>query len=135
MKILVVEDEPDLVRALGMRLSNHGYEVSTAYDGRQAMTRIQSESPDLVLLDIHLPAGNGYRVCESLRSHPKTGSIPIIAITADARPEAEQKCLRYGCSAFFRKPYDPHLLLKAIEDALPTGRTVAKTRQTTKDPA
>jgi CheY-like chemotaxis protein len=126
MKILVVEDEPDLVRALRMRLSSHGYEVSTAYDGIQAMSRIQSEPPDLVLLDIHLPAGNGYRVCEKLRSHPKTWGIPVIAITADPRPEAEEKCRRYGCSAFFRKPYDPHRLLLAIEDALPIERTAAR---------
>jgi CheY-like chemotaxis protein len=126
MKILVIDDEPDLVRALGMRLSSHGYEVSTAYDGVQAMSKIASESPDLVLLDIHLPAGNGYRICERLRSQPKTWGIPVIAITADPRPEAEQKCRRYGCAAFFRKPYDPHRLLEAIEEALPTDRIITE---------
>ncbi len=135
MKILVIDDEPDLVRALGMRLSSRGYEVSTAYDGVQAMSKITSESPDLVLLDIHLPAGNGYRICERLRSQPKTWGIPVIAITADPRPEAEQKCRRYGCAAFFRKPYDPHRLLEAIQEALPPEESPPRTeREATRIP-
>jgi len=120
-KILVVDDEPDLVRALGMRLSSRGYEVMAAYDGVQAMSCIQKERPDLVLLDIHLPAGDGYKICERIRRNPETWRMPVIAITADPRPEAEQRCRKAGCVDFFRKPYDPKELLEAIRQALPAA--------------
>jgi two-component system, cell cycle response regulator DivK len=118
-RILVVDDEPELVRALGMRLSGRGYDVVAAYDGVQAMARIQKEKPDLVILDIHLPAGNGFKICERIRSQPETWGLPVIAITADPRPEAEHRCRRFGCTAFFRKPYDSRLLMDAVEAALP----------------
>jgi DNA-binding response OmpR family regulator len=117
-RILVVDDEPDLVRALGLRLSSRGYEVLTAFDGVQAMSRIQKERPDLVLLDIHLPAGNGYRVCERMRESAGVKETPVIALTADPSAEAEKRCHELGCADFFRKPYDPRQLMEAVTRAL-----------------
>jgi DNA-binding response OmpR family regulator len=117
-RILVVDDEPDLVRALGLRLSGRGYEVITAFDGVQAMSRIQKEHPDLVLLDIHLPAGNGYRICERMRSSAGVKETPVIALTADPSAEAEMRCRELGCAGFFRKPYDPKRLMDAVTRAL-----------------
>lgn len=120
-RILVVDDEPDLVRALGLRLSNRGYEVLTAFDGMQAMSRIQKEKPDLVLLDIHLPAGNGYRVCERMRASEAVRETPVIALTADPSVDAERRCHELGCADFFRKPYDPKELMKAVTRLLDSG--------------
>jgi two-component system, OmpR family, alkaline phosphatase synthesis response regulator PhoP len=117
-RILVVDDEPDLVRALGLRLSSRGYEVLTAFDGVQAMSRIQKERPDLVLLDIHLPAGNGYRVCERMRASEGARETPVIALTADPSAEAQRRCNELGCADFFRKPYDPKELMAAVTRAL-----------------
>ncbi len=117
-RILVVDDEPDLVRALGLRLEGRGYEVLTAFDGVQAMSRIQKEHPDLVLLDIHLPAGNGYRICERMRAGRNVVGTPVIALTADPSLEAETRCRQLGCAGFFRKPYDPKLLMEAVQRTL-----------------
>ena len=117
-RILVVDDEPDLVRALGLRLSSRGFEVLTAFDGVQAMSRIQKDRPDLVLLDIHLPAGNGYRICERVRASAGVRKTPVIALTADPSAEAELRCRELGCAGFFRKPYDPKRLMEAVTRAL-----------------
>ena len=118
LRILVVEDEPEVLRALALRLRANDYEVITAVDAMQATARIRKEHLDLILLDIHLPAGGGFKILERLRTSPKTQTIPVIAITADPSAETKRRCWEFGCLAFFRKPYHPQRLLEAIELSL-----------------
>ncbi|MBD3162894.1 MAG: response regulator [Candidatus Eisenbacteria bacterium] len=119
--ILVVDDEPDIVQALETRLNSRGFRVLRAYDGAQATARIQKERPDLVLLDIHLPGGDGLTVMRRNGSSPK-GRIPVVAMTADPSWTTERSCHELGCAGFFRKPYEPNRLFEAIERALPGDR-------------
>ena len=141
LRILVAEDEPDALRALTLRLQAHDYEVVPAVDAMQATARIRKEKLDLILLDIHLPAGGGFKILERLRSSPKTRTIPVIAITADPSPETKRRCYELSCHAFFRKPYHPQRLLEAIELALgpagkmPTHKVVKSTSPTDTPPA
>jgi len=133
LKILVVEDEPDTLRALALRLRAHDYEVVTAVDAMQATARIRKDELDLILLDIHLPAGGGFKILERLRTCPKTQAIPVIAITADPSAETKRRCYELSCHAFFRKPYHPQRLLEAIELALgPARKSPARTYATAK---
>ena len=121
-KVLVVEDEADALRALELRLRSRDYEVLTATDAMQATTRIRKEQIDLILLDIHLPAGGGFKILERLRTTPKTETIPVIVITADPSAETKRRCWEFGYFAYFRKPYHPQKLLEAIELALGPAR-------------
>ena len=117
-RILIVDDEPEIVHVLEIRLRAYGLETLTAFDGEEALNRIRRDQPDLILLDIHLPAVNGLTILEQIPRDEAGRSIPIIAITADHRVELEQRCREIGCVAFFRKPYDPPLLISAIDEAL-----------------
>jgi two-component system cell cycle response regulator DivK len=128
LKILVVEDEPDALRVLTIRLKAHDYEVVTAVDAMQATARIRKEYLDLVILDIHLPAGGGFKVLERLRACPKTKAMPVIAITADPSNETKRRCYEFNCHAYFRKPYHPQRLLEAIELALGPTKEKVSTR-------
>ena len=121
-RILVVEDEGDALRALDLRLSAAGYDVLTAADAMQATACIRRERVDLILLDIHLPAGGGFKILERLRTTPKTEAIPVIVITADPSAETKRRCWEYGYFAYFRKPYHPQRLLEAITLALGPAR-------------
>jgi CheY-like chemotaxis protein len=87
MKILIVDDEPDFVSAIQMRLEANGYGVSTAEDGQQALQKIQFERPDLVILDIQMPDVDGYEVCQRLKADPKYRDIPILVLTARAQKD------------------------------------------------
>lgn len=132
LKILVAEDEPDALRALTMRLQAHDYDVVAAVDAMQATARIRKEDIDLILLDIHLPAGGGFKILERLRTCPKTRTMPVIVITADPSAETKRRCHEFSCHAYFRKPYHPQRLLEAIELALgPAQKTPARTHART----
>lgn len=118
VKILVVDDDPDLARALAVRLTHEGYAVRNAYDGVQAMEQISKDPPHLIILDHHLPAGSGCVICEHLQRDPGTRGIPVIMITADPSSEVAERCLGLGVAGFLRKPYDPHRLVGLVHQAL-----------------
>ena len=89
----------------------------------------KNEEIDLMLLDIHLPAGGGFKVLERLRASPKKHAMPVIVITADPTSETKRRCYELNCHAYFRKPYHPQRLLEAIELALgPARKAPARTR-------
>lgn len=117
-RVLVVDDEPELRQALRIRLAGQGYDVATAGDGVEAMRELRRAPADVVLLDLHIPAGTGFKICERIRATPALAATPVIAITADPTPRAEQRCFELGCAAFFLKPYDSRDLLVAIERAI-----------------
>jgi two-component system KDP operon response regulator KdpE len=117
-KVLIVDDEPDIVRALALRLKTAGYDVVAAMDGAGALMTAVTEQPDLVLLDIGLPYGDGHVVAARLRSNPKTAHIPILFLSARNAPEDLGSARSSGAVGFITKPYDPEELLRRVSWAL-----------------
>jgi DNA-binding response OmpR family regulator len=117
-RILVVDDEPDLVRALGMRLKAAGYEVLVANDGMRATQMAIRDQPSLIILDIGMPGGDGHTVAQRLRNNIRTVTIPIIFLTARNSPEDERKAKEAGAVAYLMKPCKAADLLAAVERAL-----------------
>jgi len=117
-KILIVDDERDIVKALTIRLQGAGYEVVTAFDGAQAIFVAHKENPDLILLDIRMPAGNGFSVAEKLKQSKNTLSIPVIFLTGSPETDSEEKAMTLGARFYIKKPYDPEELMDAIKRAL-----------------
>jgi CheY-like chemotaxis protein len=124
-KILIVEDDKHIVMALKIRLQAAGYEVVVAYDAALAMSTAVQHQPDLVLLDISMPGGNGFMVAERLQDSMVTAGVPMIFITASKQAELRKKAIELGAVGFFEKPYEAEDLLDAIEQALaePSKRT------------
>lgn len=115
-KILVVDDEQDVVKVLEIRLKTNGYHVVLASDSVQAFTMAKQEKPDLILLDIMIPGGGGFVVAERLKQSPATHHIPIIFLTGISG--GEEKAYKLGVSDYVMKPYDPDRLMEAIYRAL-----------------
>ena len=117
-KILIVDDDRDTLLGLTLILRKKGgYQVVAASDAVQAMMVAIREKPDLIVLDIGLPGGNGLQVLRNLKSNVAMTCTPVIILTArDASLEAE--ALRAGADAFFQKPADPDALLSAVRSAL-----------------
>jgi DNA-binding response OmpR family regulator len=113
-KILIVDDEPDIIRALWLRLKMAGYEVVTAVDGASALMTAVTEQPDLMLLDIGLPYGDGHFVASRLRANAKTAHIPILFLSARNAPDELGSARRSGAVGFITKPYDPEELLRRV---------------------
>jgi CheY-like chemotaxis protein len=117
-KILIVEDDKDMHRVLNVRLRVHGYHTHVASDVFQAITLARAEKPDLILLDLGLPAGGGFTVMERLQDTPALAVIPVIVLTARERAGNEERALKGGAVAFLQKPVDNAHLLSAIRQAL-----------------
>ena len=117
-KILIVEDDTQLLLSLTVRLRADGHEVVSAQDGMMAMTLAVKEQPDLVILDISLPGGNGFQVAERIQSNAATVGVPMIFLTASRQSGLGAKARELGARAFFRKPYDPGKLLGAVRRAI-----------------
>ena len=117
-RILVADDEPEIVRSLTMRLNAAGYEVSSAMDGLSATKKAIEEQPELIILDIGMPAGNGHVVVERLRNIGETAHIPIIYLTARSSQEDYRQAREGGVCKFITKPFDAEVLLAAIESQI-----------------
>lgn len=117
-KILIVDDERDIVKAVMIRLQGAGYEVVTAFDGAQGVFMAHKEKPDLIILDIRMPAGNGFSVAQRLKRSMHTFTIPVIFLTGSPEKNAEKKAMALGARFYIKKPYDPEELLDAVKRAL-----------------
>ena len=120
-KILIVDDERDIVKALMIRLQGAGYDVVTAFDWAQGVFMAHKEKPDLILLDIRMPAGNGFSVAQRLKRSIHTFTIPVIFLTGSPEKNAEDKAMAMGARFYIKKPYDPEELLDAVKRALEEG--------------
>ena len=123
-KVLVADDDRDIVLALRIRLEAAGYEIVTAMDGREAVEMIRQEKPDLVILDINMPEGNAFAVLDALREDGLEG-LPIIFLTADTQEKSPVKAFHRGIRHYLTKPYDPKTLLVLVEHALNEGKRSA----------
>lgn len=118
-KILLVEDNEMNRDMLSRRLMRKGYEVVLAVDGNEAVAKAQSESPDLILMDMSLPVLDGWEATKILKTFPVSQNIPIIALTAHAMAGDREKALEAGCDDYDTKPIELPRLLEKIEKFLP----------------
>ena len=116
--ILVVEDDLDIRTLLDVELRAAGYETAFAHDGASALGLIRATHPDLILLDIGLPAGDGFTVIERLQHFPQLQGIPVIVVTARIDPETRDRAFAVGAKAFVEKPFDAEALLATIDQVL-----------------
>lgn len=117
-KILVVDDEVQLVEMVKMRLEAVGYEIVCAYDGQEALEKAKKEKPDLIILDLMLPKMDGYKVCGLLKNDSRYSGIPIIMFTARVQDEDLALGRELGAEAYITKPFEPKLLLGKIEELI-----------------
>jgi len=117
-KILIVEDEKELVLGLATLLKAKGYLIVVAYDSLFGISLAHKEKPDLIILDLGLPAGGGLYVLESLKNSVETVDIPVLILTAQQDGDSEEKAKRGGALAYLHKPFDPESLLSKINEVL-----------------
>src|SRR5438552_2109308 len=116
-RILVVEDDPQIAASLEIRLEANGYNVFVAEDAVQGTSLAVKLRPDLIVLDVSLPAGNGLVLAEHFKKVPETAGKPIIAITASKAPQLRKQAMSLDLAGFFEKPYDIEELLAIIRAA------------------
>lgn len=117
-KILLIEDEPDIIKVLSKMLMIAGYQVAFSGDAVRGAQQAHSDMPDLILLDLMLPAGGGLNVLKNLARSPSTLKIPVIVLTGMEDVTYKEQVLEMGIKAFIQKPYDFSFLLAEIEKAL-----------------
>ena len=117
-KILIVEDEKDMVTGLKFNLEARDYTVVAAYDGETGYQKALAEKPDLVILDLMLPKIDGYKVCRMLKFDEKYKNIPIIMFTARTQESDRQLGKEVGADAYITKPFEPAALLSKIKELL-----------------
>lgn len=117
-KVLVVDDEPNIVLSLEFLMEQAGFQVVTAYDGEAALERINDSAPDLLLLDISLPGISGFDVLEHLRRSEATAQLPVIMLTAHGRDIEREKVLALGADDYITKPFSTQSLIEKVKSLL-----------------
>jgi two-component system alkaline phosphatase synthesis response regulator PhoP len=125
-RILLVDDEPSIVKMVGKRLEVEGFEVLVAMDGQEALTKARGEAPDLIVLDLMLPKLNGYEVCTMLKQDTRFQHIPIVLFTAKAQEKDEQLGMECGANAYVRKPFRAQELLEKIRALIAAAKPQSK---------
>lgn len=117
-KILIADDEPNIVISLEFLMKREGYEVLIANDGEEAVQRIRADMPDLVLLDVMMPKKSGFEVCQEVKSTPELQSTRILMLTAKGRDTEVAKGLALGADAYMTKPFSTKELVDRVRDLL-----------------
>jgi CheY-like chemotaxis protein len=112
--ILIVEDNPVNQKLIASLLGRSGYTFEIAENGQVALARLETTPYRLVLMDMMMPVMNGYDATRAIRANPKTGGLPIIALTANAMKGEEEKCRMVGCDDYIPKPYSKDQILTAV---------------------
>jgi two-component system cell cycle response regulator DivK len=113
-KVLIVEDDPDLLKIFRILLETNGYEVVTASYALPALFRVVRKEPDLILADLNMPLMNGLELLAQLKSHAETKDIPVVVVTGSNSPEDREAAFKAGCSGYVNKPFDTREFLKQI---------------------
>jgi len=117
-RILLVDDEIELVKLVQARLQHSGYEILTAYEGAECLKLAEEEKIDLILLDILMPKMDGYETLRRIRSNPKTAKIPVIMLTAKSQMEDVARAIGLGAQEYIVKPFDYKTMLEKIKKAI-----------------
>jgi two-component system alkaline phosphatase synthesis response regulator PhoP len=119
-KILLIDDDPDLLNAVRIILERRGYEVVAAFGGIEGLEKTKTEKPDLIVLDVMMPDKDGYTVCKELKANPELGKIPVLLLTAvvsniPTTRFTQQMGLETEADDYIDKPVEPAELVKRIE--------------------
>ena len=117
-KILVVDDEPNIVISLEFLMKKEGFEVAVANDGDEALAKVVSFNPDLLLLDVMMPKKSGFEVCEALRGDSQRAGLKIVMLTAKGRDTEMAKGLAIGADAYVTKPFSTRELVDKVKEML-----------------
>ena len=117
-KILVCDDERHIVRLIQVNLEKQGYNIVTAYDGKEGLEKIKAEKPDLVVLDVMMPYRDGFEVLKNLRREPSTEMLPVIMLTAKAQDKDVFEGYSYGADMYLTKPFNPVELVSFVKRIL-----------------
>ncbi len=117
-KILIADDEPNIVISLEYLMKRQGYDVSVARDGQEALAMAEAEVPDLILLDVMMPHKNGFEVCQALRAQPRFAQVCILMLTAKGRDTDIAKGMALGASGYMTKPFATRDLVEKVQALL-----------------
>ena len=117
-KILIVDDEPNIVISLEFLMKKEGFDVAVAGDGEEALAKVASFAPDLVLLDVMMPKKSGFEVCEALRADPARAGLLVVMLTAKGRETEVAKGLAIGADAYVTKPFSTKDLVSRVKGML-----------------
>jgi len=121
--VLVVDDEPNIVLSLEFLMKQAGLEVRTASDGQTALAAVQADAPDLILLDISMPNGDGFEVCRKIRENPVWQDVRIIMLTAKGRDSERERGLAAGADDYIIKPFSTHDVIDRVAAQIETAGT------------
>lgn len=117
-RVLIVDDEPNIVISVEFLMKREGFDVAVARDGEAGLTAIREQRPDLVVLDVMMPKRNGFEVCEAVRTDPDLASVRILMLTAKGRHAEVEKGLKLGADAYMPKPFSTRELVAKIKALL-----------------
>ena len=117
-KVMVIDDEPDIVKLVKISLEMANFEVIEAFSGKEALEKTQKVIPDIFLLDIMMPEMNGYEVCQRLKSQDRTRNVPVVMLTAKGQKGDVEQGLKVGADEYIIKPFDPYELGEQIHEIL-----------------
>jgi len=126
-KVLIVDDEPEIVEIISRYLIFHGYKVVSASDGKEGIAKVTAECPDIILLDAQMPVMNGWEMLEEMKEQPGSRHIPVIMVTGSYEQYDVLTACNYNITDYVAKPFDPSILLEKISNIF-----ASKRRQKTK---
>ncbi|HEX2527118.1 MAG TPA: response regulator [Geminicoccus sp.] len=117
-RILIVDDEPNILRSLDFLMTRAGFSVELAHNGREALVALEHEPPDLLLLDVMMPELDGYVVCEQIRKDPRWDATKIVMLTARGREAERARGLALGADDYVTKPFSTRILVEHVKSLL-----------------
>lgn len=123
-KVLIVDDEPNILVSVEFLMQREGHEVATAADGQEAIDLLGEFRPDLMILDVMMPRKNGFEVCAEVRADARLSAMPILMLTAKGREAEMKKGLSLGADAYITKPFSTHELVLKVNELL--GRVASE---------
>lgn len=117
-KILIVDDEPFILKSLSFVLSKEGFQIETANNGLEAMEKIEKNKPEIVFLDIMMPKKNGMEVCQWIRENPRLKDIYVIILTAKGQEMDREKGFSIGADEYMTKPFSPSSVVKRLREIM-----------------
>lgn len=117
-KVLIADDEPNIVTSLEFLLEHNGYDVRVAHDGQEVLDQLPEYQPDLILLDVMMPVRNGFEICQTIRANPEWQGMKIVMLTAKGRDIEATKGLALGADAYVTKPFSTKELVERVKELL-----------------